>query len=77
MARGTNPTPPQLRPSYSYDFSKNLHEAHKQLQRQGVELTVIQQFEQVAYDNRTPGSGQVEPINKGAEAIGAEVHWLG
>jgi hypothetical protein len=66
-----------VRPSHSSDFAANLYDVHQQLRRQGVELSVIQQFEREAYDARTTESGQVEPINKGAGAIGAEVHWLG
>ena len=76
MARGTSPTPPQLRLRQSEGGSENMYEAHQQLRRQGVALPVIQQFEQVVYDNRAPGSGQIGPFVQGADAIGAELHWI-
>lgn len=73
---GKNPTPPQLVLRQSEHGSENMYEGHQQLRRQGIPLPVIQKFERVVYENRTPGSGQVAPFVAGADAIGAELHWI-
>ena len=78
MSQGTEPTPPQLRLSYSHAFADNMFTASKDLRRQGVSVSTIQQFEKAAYELwvKSPESGQIDAFAKGAAAGGFELHWI-
>lgn len=75
MSMGTNKTPPQIRVRQSKSGKENLELAMKQLLGQGVPVKDVTTFATVAESHANPTSGQIEPLAKAAEAVGAEIHW--
>lgn len=79
MAKGTEPTPIQLTPRYSYWGGENVSLLISQLRAAGADTETILKFDQEVSrlrDELGPESGQIDPITRAAESIGAEVHWI-
>ena len=76
MSAGTDPTPPQLTPSWHMLGIDNVETMARQLRDQGVSEEKILEFRETAQRLRAEQPGQVFPLTEAAESIGAEVHWI-
>lgn len=78
MAKGTDPTPVQLRFRLDQHGHMNKESGTKQLREQDVSSADVLTFMETADRLRREAkvAGQMDVLNSAAEAIGAEVHWI-
>lgn len=76
MSKGTNRTPPRITLRFDRFGQENKESAVQQLHKLGVPPGDILRFSLTVDLNRTAESGQIDPLNKAAEEIGAEIRWV-